>query len=97
MFKDIRNVDDSTFESIQSIRDLAKKFTQGLEIDNPKITTEIISGNVFSIDYFYDTFYKELDSRIDKDKVIFKLNSKNNVDYNLVTDSSVEKETKNLW
>ncbi|WP_434341855.1 hypothetical protein V2P24_00660 [Mycoplasma putrefaciens] len=97
VFKDIRNVDDSTFESIQSIRDLAKKFTQGLEIDNPMITTEIISGNVFSIDYFYDTFYKELDSRIDKDKVIFKLNSKNDVDYNLVTDSSVEKETKNLW
>ncbi|AGJ90570.1 P68 family surface lipoprotein [Mycoplasma putrefaciens] len=97
VFKDIRNVDDSTFESIQSIRDLAKKFTQGLEIDNPMIATEIISGNVFSIDYFYDTFYKELDSRIDKDKVIFKLNSKNDVDYNLVTDSSVEKETKNLW
>ncbi|SYV96421.1 Uncharacterised protein, partial [Mycoplasma putrefaciens] len=96
-FKDIGKVDDSTFTSIQSIRDLSEKFTNGIELENSKVNEYTLSGNVFSIDYFNDTFYKELDSRIKEDKIIFKLNDKNEVDYNLVKDKDIIKEFKNLW
>ncbi|WP_434329251.1 glycerol ABC transporter substrate-binding protein [Mycoplasma capricolum subsp. capricolum] len=91
-----------TFESIKSLRDLAAKFVDGVEIDSSKIKDDTLSGEVFSIDYQEEEFYKELHSRIDENKSIFELEKKQNnkipkVKYNLVNDNSIKEEFKNLW
>ncbi|QVK06440.1 P68 family surface lipoprotein [Mycoplasma mycoides] len=100
-FKDLK-VDAKTFESIKSLRDLAAKFVEGVEIDKNKIKDETLSGEVFSIDYQEDEFYKELHSRLDENKSIFELENSNDnkthkVKYNLVKDESVKKEFQELW
>ncbi|WFQ93484.1 glycerol ABC transporter glycerol-binding protein [Mycoplasma feriruminatoris] len=91
-----------TFESIESLRDLASKFVEGVEIDSEKINNDTISGEVFSIDYQEDEFYKELHSRIDQGKSIFELEKEGEnkipkVKYNLVNDSAIKEEFKKLW
>ncbi|AEM68948.1 P68 family surface lipoprotein [Mycoplasma putrefaciens] len=96
-FKSMKKVDDSTFESIQSIRYFSKEFTDGVKLKDSSLTTEILSGSVFSIDYYNGVFYKELNSKLAKDQVIFKLNKDNNVDYNLVTDKKIQDKFKELW
>ncbi|MCK8461794.1 glycerol ABC transporter substrate-binding protein, partial [Mycoplasma capricolum subsp. capricolum] len=99
--KDI-NIDEQTFQSIKLLRELAAKFVEGVEIDSSKINEDTLSGEVFSIDYQEDEFYKELHSRIDENKSIFELEKKQNnkipkVKYNLVNDNSIKEEFKNLW
>nr|VZS00151.1 hypothetical protein MF5582_00452 [Mycoplasma feriruminatoris] len=99
--KDIK-ITKETFESIQSLRDLASKFVGGVEIDPEKISNDTISGEVFSIDYQEDEFYKELHSRIDQSKSIFELEKEKankipKVKYNLVNDSTIKEEFQKLW
>ncbi|KIM14194.1 P68 family surface lipoprotein [Mycoplasma capricolum] len=91
-----------TFESIKSLRDLAAKFVDGVEIDSSKIKDDTLSGEVFSIDYQEEEFYKELHSRIDKP--VFELETTKNgnktsskVKYNIVNDEKTKEEFKKLW
>nr|WP_307927448.1 hypothetical protein [Mycoplasmopsis bovis] len=94
-FKDL-TVSNKTFESIKDIRDLAAKFTDGVEIEKSKINDNTISGEVLSIDYQQNTFFKELHAKIqDKDKAIFELDKDKNVKYNLIDDADVKKNSKN--
>ncbi|KKW61408.1 P68 family surface lipoprotein [Mycoplasma capricolum] len=98
-FKDLK-VNAETFKSIKSLRELAAKFTEGVEIDQEKIDSNTLSGEVFSIDYQEDEFYKELHSKIDKS--VFELEKGKEktipkVKYNLINDNSVKEEFKKLW
>nr|WP_307926917.1 hypothetical protein [Mycoplasmopsis bovis] len=96
-FKDL-TVSNKTFESIKDIRDLAAKFTDGVEIEKSKINDNTISGEVLSIDYQQNTFFKELHAKIqDKDKAIFELDKDKNVKYNLIDDADVKKKFQELW
>ncbi len=91
-------VNNKTFTSIKDIRDLAAKFTEGVEIEKSKINDNTISGNVLSIDYQQNTFFKELHAKIeDKKKAIFELDNDKNVKYNLIDDADVKKKFKELW
>ncbi|UZK63832.1 glycerol ABC transporter substrate-binding protein [Mycoplasma mycoides subsp. capri] len=99
--KDI-NVTKDTFTSIKSLRELAKKFVEGVDIESSNITKETLSGEVFSIDYQEDEFYKELHSRTEKP--VFELenvtsNNKpsHNVKYNIINDDKTKEEFKKLW
>ncbi|WP_434335565.1 P68 family surface lipoprotein [Mycoplasma leachii] len=96
------NVTEETFKSIKSLRELAANFVDGVEIDKDKIKEDTISGEVFSIDYQEDEFYKELHSRIEKP--VFELenitsNNKpsHNVKYNIINDDKTKEEFKKLW
>ncbi|ADR24126.1 putative lipoprotein (LppB) [Mycoplasma leachii PG50] len=96
------NVTEETFKSIKSLRELAANFVNGVEIDKDKIKEDTISGEVFSIDYQEDEFYKELHSRIEKP--VFELenitsNNKpsHNVKYNIINDDKTKEEFKKLW
>ncbi|WFQ91795.1 hypothetical protein MFERI14815_00407 [Mycoplasma feriruminatoris] len=98
-FKDLK-VNADTFKSIKSIRELAAKFTDGVEIESSKVNENTLSGEVFSIDYQEDEFYKELHSKIDKS--VFELDTKTNnktpkVKYNLINDENVKKTFQELW
>ncbi|WP_434343973.1 glycerol ABC transporter substrate-binding protein [Mycoplasma sp. 06067-C1-B144P-99-0482-3] len=98
-FKDLK-VNAETFKSIKSLRELAAKFTEGVEIDQKKIDSDTLSGEVFSIDYQEGEFYKELHSKIDKS--VFELEKGKEktipkVKYNLINDNSVKEEFKKLW
>nr|VZR75404.1 hypothetical protein MF5294_00432 [Mycoplasma feriruminatoris] len=100
-FKDLK-VNDDIFKSLKSLREFAAKFTEGVEIESSKVTKETISGEVLSIDYQEQEFYKELHSRINSEKPIFELDKSNNKDipkvkYNLVQDDSIKQEFKKLW
>ncbi|WFQ95971.1 prolipoprotein B [Mycoplasma feriruminatoris] len=100
-FKDLK-VNDDTFKSLKSLREFAAKFTDGIEIEKSKVKDDTISGEVLSIDYQEQEFYKELHSRIDSGKPIFELDKTNNknipkVKYNLVQDDSIKEEFKKLW
>ncbi|WBX36070.1 P68 family surface lipoprotein [Mycoplasma capricolum] len=99
--KDI-NIDEQTFQSIKLLRELASKFVDGVEIDSSKIKDDTLSGEVFSIDYQEEEFYKELHSKISDDKSIFELeknesNLNPKIKYNLVNDESIKNEFKTLW
>ncbi len=97
VFKSL-TVSNKTFESIKDIRDLAAKFTQGVEIEQSKINDNTISGEVLSIDYQQNTFFKELHAKIqDKNKAIFELDKDKNVKYNLIDDADVKKKFQELW
>ncbi|WFQ90149.1 P68 family surface lipoprotein [Mycoplasma feriruminatoris] len=96
------NVTEETFKSIKSLRELASSFVQGVEIDTSKIKEDTLSGEVFSIDYQEDEFYKELHSRIDKP--VFELENTNienkkssKVKYNIINDGIVKSEFNKLW
>ncbi|PTD31391.1 P68 family surface lipoprotein [Mycoplasma leachii] len=96
------NVTEETFKSIKSLRELAANFVDGVEIDKDKIKDDTLSGEVFSIDYQEDEFYKELHSRIDKP--VFELENVKNGDkvahkvkYNIVNDTATKEEFKKLW
>ncbi|CDZ18320.1 glycerol ABC transporter substrate-binding protein [Mycoplasma capricolum subsp. capripneumoniae] len=96
------NVTEETFKSIKSLRELASKFVEGIKIDSSKISENTLSGEVFSIDYQEEQFYKELHSRVDKDKSIFELENKTKnaipkVKYNLIKDDVIKNEFKTLW
>ncbi|ACU78684.1 P68 family surface lipoprotein [Mycoplasma mycoides] len=100
-FKDLK-INDDTFKSLKALRDFAAKFTEGVEIDESKVKEDTISGEVLSIDYQEQEFYKELHSRINSDKPIFELDKSNDknipkVKYNLVQDDSTKQEFKKLW
>ncbi|BCU84000.1 P68 family surface lipoprotein [Mycoplasma mycoides] len=95
-------LNDATLQSLKSLRDFAAKFTEGVEIDTSRVNGDTISGEVLSIDYQEQEFYKELHSRINSDKPIFELDKSNDknipkVKYNLVQDDSIKQEFKNLW
>ncbi|WFQ92617.1 P68 family surface lipoprotein [Mycoplasma feriruminatoris] len=96
------NVTEETFKSIKSLRELAADFVDGVEIDTSKIKDDTLSGEVFSIDYQEDEFYKELHSRIEKP--VFELenvksgdNISHKVKYNIVNDNTTKDEFKKLW
>ncbi|QVK09714.1 P68 family surface lipoprotein [Mycoplasma mycoides] len=100
-FKNLK-INDDTFKSLKTLRDFAAKFTEGVEIDESKVKEDTISGEVLSIDYQEQEFYKELHSRINSDKPIFELDKSNDknipkVKYNLVQDDSIKQEFKKLW
>ncbi|QVK01604.1 glycerol ABC transporter substrate-binding protein [Mycoplasma mycoides subsp. capri] len=93
---------DATLKSLKSLREFAAKFTEGVEIDASKVKEDTISGEVLSIDYQEQEFYKELHSRINSEKPIFELERNENtkspkVKYNLVQNEDVKKEFKTLW
>ncbi|QQY78653.1 glycerol ABC transporter substrate-binding protein [Mycoplasma mycoides subsp. capri] len=95
-------LNDATLKSLKALRDFATKFTEGVEIDESKVKEDTISGEVLSIDYQEQEFYKELHSRINSDKPIFELDKSNDksipkVKYNLVQNDSIKQEFKKLW
>ncbi|QVJ95116.1 P68 family surface lipoprotein [Mycoplasma mycoides] len=99
--KDI-NVTKDTFTSIKSLRELAKKFVEGVDIESSKISNDTLSGEVFSIDYQEDEFYKELHSRTENP--VFELENTTNgektlskVKYNIINDEKTKTEFKKLW
>lgn len=97
VFKDL-TVNNKTFTSIKDIRDLAAKFTQGVKIEQSKINDNTISGEVLSIDYQQNTFFKELHAKIEGEKkAIFELDKDKNVKYNLIDDADVKNKFKELW
>ncbi|QJR43579.1 hypothetical protein HLA87_02130 [Mycoplasma miroungigenitalium] len=95
-------VDDSTFKSIESIREFSKKFHDGVELDSSKINKGTIDGEILSIDYQDQVFIKELTEN-NKNKSIFSLektNDKNEptkVKYNIVADEEIKSKFTNLW
>ncbi|WP_369024604.1 P68 family surface lipoprotein [Mycoplasma capricolum] len=95
-------VDAQTFQSIKKLRELAANFVDGVEIDKSKVTKDTLHGEVFSIDYQEDVFFKELHSKIENP--VFELNKNNkdnkktpSVKYNLVNDETTKSEFKSLW
>ncbi|KEZ19117.1 P68 family surface lipoprotein [Mycoplasma capricolum] len=95
-------VDAQTFQSIKKLRELAANFVDGVEIDKSKVTKDTLHGEVFSIDYQEDVFFKELHSKIENP--VFELNKNNkdnkknpSVKYNLVNDQTTKSEFKSLW
>ncbi|WP_434328383.1 glycerol ABC transporter substrate-binding protein [Mycoplasma capricolum subsp. capricolum] len=95
-------VDAQTFQSIKKLRELAANFVDGVEIDKSKVTKDTLHGEVFSIDYQEDVFFKELHSKIEKP--VFELDKSNkdnkktpSVKYNLVNDETAKSEFKSLW
>lgn len=101
-FKDF-TVDKTTFESIKSIREFAKKFAQGVELEQEKINSNTINGEVLSIDYQIDTFFKELYGEIPENKELYELvktNDKNQptkINYNLIDNQEILGKFKELW
>ncbi|UWD34703.1 glycerol ABC transporter substrate-binding protein [Mycoplasma cottewii] len=92
-------VDDETFKTLDGIRELAKKFSENIEIKNEeKITTSTLSGEVLSIDYQDQAFLKELHTKIeDEKKAAFQLDENKKVKYNLIEDDDVKSKFKSLW
>ncbi|EIN15029.1 Hypothetical protein, predicted lipoprotein [Mycoplasmopsis agalactiae 14628] len=101
-FKDFK-VDENTFKSMDKIRELAVKFQEGTKLDQNKVDADTITGEVLSIDYHTQSFFKEFKSRIGKDDVIWKLvltgDSKKptRVEYNLPNNEAYVKHFKDLW
>lgn len=92
-FKDFK-VDENTFKSMDKIRELAVKFQEGTKLDEGKVNADTITGEVLSIDYHKQSFFKEFKSRIGKDDVIWKLvltgdpKKPTRVEYNLPNNES---------
>lgn len=98
-FKDL-TINDETFQSIKSIRDLALAFHKGVQLDTAKINENTITGEVLSMDYEEDTFIKELHASLPKDKSIFDLDTSTGtfkVKYNLPNDNEVKEKFTKLW
>ncbi|WP_041103365.1 P68 family surface lipoprotein [Mycoplasmopsis californica] len=101
-FKNFR-VDSETFGSLQSVREFSKKFAEGVEIDASKVNDKTIGGEVLSVDYQEQTFFKELYGKIAENKELFELVTTNNVNeptkikYNLLDDQDTLAKFKELW
>ncbi|WP_029608639.1 P68 family surface lipoprotein [Mycoplasma simbae] len=96
-------VNDATFTSLKGVRDLSAKFTQGVALDETKVTDKTIGSEVLSIDYQENTFLKELHANIPANKSVFELektgdvNQPTRIKYNLVEDATVQAAFKSLW
>ncbi|MCE6061508.1 hypothetical protein J8A71_01145 [Mycoplasmopsis agalactiae] len=101
-FKDFK-VDENTFKSMDKIRELAVKFQEGTKLDDAKVNADTITGEVLSIDYHTQSFFKEFKSKIGKDDVIWKLvltgdpKKPTRVEYNLPNNETYVKHFKDLY
>ncbi|MCS4536602.1 glycerol ABC transporter substrate-binding protein [Mycoplasma sp. CSL7475-4] len=95
-------VDDSTFASLEKIREFANKVYDGVNLATDSINQNTISGHILAIDYQEDAFLKELQGIIG-DNSIFELektgdsNEPTRIKYNITRNEAVKNKFKELW
>lgn len=95
-------INNETFSSIENIKEFAKKFYDGTKLNTSKVNDDTLTGEVISVDYANDLLFKELNSQIGKDKLVFdsvetgKEENPVAVKYNLVDDSDIKSKFKQL-
>ncbi|WP_233735941.1 P68 family surface lipoprotein [Mycoplasmopsis agalactiae] len=96
------SVNNETFSSIENIKEFAKKFYEGTKLNTSKVNDDTLTGEVISVDYANDLLFKELNSQIGKDKLVFdsvetgKEENPVAVKYNLVDDADIKSKFKQL-